>query len=63
MLGAMSVSVAALLMAAVLIVYGTPYNSLWWWVMLGILIAAAILPGFLLGRPIEWIFEGYRKVT
>lgn len=48
------------LMAGVLLFYGTPYNPMWWWVMAAILVAAAILPVILV-RPIEWVIAGYRE--
>ena len=49
----------AILMAAVLLLYGTPYNPLWWWVMAAILIAAFLLPLALVSA-IEWVIDGYR---
>jgi hypothetical protein len=49
----------AALMAAVLLLYGTPYNPLWWWVMAAILIAAFLLP-LALVPAIEWVIDGYR---
>jgi predicted lysophospholipase L1 biosynthesis ABC-type transport system permease subunit len=48
------------LMAAVLLLYGTPYNSLWWWIMAAIVIAAFLLPLALVSA-IEWVMEGYRE--
>ena len=47
------------LMAAILVGYGTPYNTMWWWVMAAILAAAWILP-LVLVRPIEWVIAGYQ---
>lgn len=46
------------LMAAILLLYGTPYNPLWWWVMAAILVAAFLLPLALVSA-IEWVMEGY----
>jgi hypothetical protein len=48
----------AILMALVLLYYGTPYNPVWWFVMPMVLVAAFVLP-WLLVRPIEWVIEGY----
>ena len=50
----------ALLMALLLLVYGAPYNGVWWWVMLAILIASFVVPRILVG-PLEWVFEGYQE--
>ena len=49
----------ALMMAAVLLVYGTPYNGKWWLVMGVILVAAATLPRLVVPA-IEWVIQGYR---
>jgi len=49
-----------ILLAAVLLFYGTPYNPLWWWVMAAALVAAAVLPAILI-RPIEWVISGYTE--
>jgi predicted lysophospholipase L1 biosynthesis ABC-type transport system permease subunit len=59
-LGATGGLLCALLMALLLLVYGAPYNDLWWWVMLAILIAAFVVPRLLVG-PLEWVFDGYRQ--
>jgi len=47
-----------LMMAAVLVFYGRPYNPLWWWVMGAILLAAIVLP-LALASAIEWVMRGY----
>lgn len=47
------------LMAAVLLLYGMPYNPLWWWIMAAIVVAAILLPLTLVSA-IEWVMEGYR---
>lgn len=47
-------------MIAVLLLYGTPYNSLWWWIMVAIVIAAFLLPLALVSA-IEWVMDGYRE--
>jgi hypothetical protein len=47
-------------MAATVIVYGTPYDPMWWWAMGGILLAAVFAP-VLLVAPIEWVIEGYMR--
>ncbi len=60
LLGAVSAVLCALAMAAVLVVYGTPYNPLWWWVM-GAILAAAFLVVPLLASPIEWVIKGYQE--
>ena len=52
----------AALLAAVLLLYGTPYNPLWWWIMAAILVAAFLLPLALVSA-IEWVMEGYRDDT
>ncbi len=57
-LSCLSGASCALAMVMVLIVYGTPYDSLWWWVMAAILAGAFIVPRFLL-YPIEWVITGY----
>ncbi|WP_193369814.1 hypothetical protein [Pelagibius marinus] len=49
----------AVLMAAVLVFYGTPYNPLWWWIMAAILLTAFLLPLTLVSA-IEWVMAGYR---
>ena len=48
------------LMAAVLLLYGFPYDLNWWWAMGGILIASFVLPRALVFA-IEWVMEGYRQ--
>lgn len=49
----------AVLMVAVLLLYGSPYNSLWWGVMAAVLVAAFLLPLTLVSA-IEWVIDGYR---
>lgn len=49
-----------LLMAAVLLIYGKPYNPFWWLVMAVILAGAFTVPSAFAG-PIEWVLEGYLK--
>lgn len=49
-----------MMMAAVLIFYGEPYDPLWWWVMAAVLLAACVLP-FGLVLAIEWVVKGYRE--
>ena len=60
LLGAISGGICFFAMAMVLVVYGTPYDPLWWFVMVGILITAFLGPSLLV-RPIEWVIEGYRE--
>lgn len=48
----------ALAMAAVLVVYGAPYEAMWWWVMGAILLAAFIAPVAIVPL-VEWVIEGY----
>lgn len=56
----LSVTACLVLMGAVLLFYGLPYNPAWWWVMGVILLAAAVLPlGLVLA--IEWVIEGYQS--
>ena len=47
-------------MAATVVVYGLPYDPMWWWVMGGILLAAVLAP-VLLVAPIGWVIEGYMR--
>lgn len=49
-----------ILMLAVLLFYGRPYDPTWWWVMGGILAAAFVFPRALV-TAIEWVMEGYRQ--
>lgn len=60
LLGASSGATCALAMAIVLIVYGAPYDPMWWWVM-ALILAAAFLAPALLAFPIEWVIRGYRE--
>ncbi len=57
--GTASGGLCAAMMAVVLIVYGAPYNRLWWFVMAAILVAACLIPRLLV-RSLEWVFDGYR---
>jgi hypothetical protein len=59
-LGGTAGGLCATLMAVVLVIYGTPYNGVWWLVMAAILVAAFIVPRFLVG-PLEWVLDGYRE--
>lgn len=56
----LSVSSCLLLMAAVVLLYGAPYNPIWWWVMAAIVFASLVLP-LALVRAIEWVMDGYRR--
>lgn len=58
----LSVSSCIVLMAAVILLYGAPYNPVWWWVMAAIVFAALVLPLGLVSA-IEWVMEGYRRQT
>lgn len=49
----------AAMMGAVLLVYGTPYNPLWWGVMAAIEAGALLLPLAFL-PVIDWVIAGYR---
>ncbi len=60
LLSCLSGGACALAMAMVLIVYGAPYDPMWWWVMAAMLLAAFALPRLLV-FPIEWVIAGYRK--
>lgn len=60
LLSALSGSLCLLLMLAVLVVYGAPYNHMWWLAMTAILALAIALPRFL-ARPVEWVMDGYRQ--
>lgn len=59
LLCSLSGTACTVLMAAVLLLYGTPYNPLWWWIMAAILLAAVFLP-LVLVSAIGWVIEGYR---
>ena len=48
------------LMAAFMLIYGTPYNPMWWWIMAAILVATVLLPLSLVPA-IEWVMAGYRS--
>ena len=50
-----------LAMAAVLIFYGAPYNSLWWFVMAAILSVMIFVLPRVLAPAIEWVIDGYKK--
>lgn len=56
----LSVGACAALMMLVVVVYGAPYNPVWWWIMAAILFAALVLPLALVSA-IEWVMEGYRS--
>jgi len=59
LMSATSGSLCALAMVVVLVVYGTPYNPLWWGVMAAILVAAVLVPRAL-APAVEWVIDGYR---
>lgn len=48
----------AALMAAVLLIYGPPFETDWWWAMAGILAAAFLVP-LLYARAVDWVIDGY----
>ncbi len=47
-------------MLLVLLLYGAPYNSIWWGVMAVILAAAFVAPLALVPL-VDWVIEGYRE--
>ena len=47
-------------MLLVLLLYGAPYNSIWWGVMAVILAAAFVAPRALVPL-VDWVIEGYRE--
>ncbi len=49
----------AFLMAIVLLSYGPPFETYWWYVMAAILIAAFLGP-MIYSRAIEWVIDGYK---
>jgi hypothetical protein len=48
-------------MVAVLIFYGAPYNSLWWFAMAAILLVVTLLVPRMLAPAIEWVIDGYKQ--
>jgi hypothetical protein len=60
LLSTLSGAVCAVMMVLVLLVYGTPFNPLWWAVMAAILAAAAAGPWMLLPA-VDWVIDGYRR--
>jgi hypothetical protein len=61
-LGWTGLILCAVPMAIVLVVYGMPYNPIWWGVMALILLFSFLLPQAL-ARVIEWIANGYLDKT
>ncbi len=59
LMSATSGALCALAMIVVLVVYGTPYNPVWWGVMAAILVAAVLVPRALVPA-VEWVIDGYR---
>jgi len=49
----------AVLMAAVLTIFGSPFETYWWWVMAAILVAAFAVP-LAYARAVDWVVDGYR---
>ena len=58
LLCSVSGGLCATAMALVLIVYGTPFNPMWWLVMGGILAAAFVVP-MVVVPVVEWVIAGY----
>lgn len=56
--GAVCGTTCLLAMALVLVVYGPPYNAVWWWVMAAILAVSCLL-GRIVAPAVEWVLEGY----
>ncbi|MEM7223673.1 MAG: hypothetical protein AAF495_11875 [Pseudomonadota bacterium] len=54
----LSGGLCSFLMVTVLLVYGTPYNPVWWPIMGAILVASFVGPLFLV-TPIEWVLKGF----
>ena len=54
----LSGGLCTLFMVVVLIVYGTPYNPVWWPVMAVILAASFVGPA-LVAPLFEWVLKGY----
>ena len=48
------------LMAVVLVIYGLPYNPLWWGVMAAIQVAAFVVPPLAVPA-VDWVIDGYRQ--
>lgn len=47
-------------MAVVLVIYGLPYNPLWWGVMVAIQVAAFVVPPLAVPA-VDWVIDGYRQ--
>ena len=47
-------------MALVVLLYKTPYNPNWWFIMALILAGSILLPRLFVG-PIEWVIKGYTE--
>ncbi len=45
-------------MALVIIIYGAPYDPIWWAVMAAILVVCCLL-GRIIAPAVEWVLEGY----
>ena len=54
----LSGGLCSVLMIVVLLVYGTPYNPLWWPIMAVILVAAWVGP-WLIVPLLDWVLRGY----
>ncbi len=58
LLGGLNGGFCLIAMVLVLLLYGTPYDPIWWPVMAAILAAAFLLPSLLVPA-IEWVIDGY----
>ncbi len=56
--GAVCGTTCLVAMAVVLVVYGAPYQPVWWWVMAAILAVSCLL-GRIVAPAVEWVLEGY----
>jgi hypothetical protein len=48
-------------MLVVVVVFGAPFNPLWWGVMAAILAAAFAVPPVLAPPAVDWVLDGYRR--
>jgi len=60
LLGSLSGGACLVAMVLVLLLYGSPYDPIWWPVMAAVLAAACLLPSLFVPA-IEWVIDGYNS--